>query len=242
MAPALASWKELATVFASAIEPAGFDVLGAAQVGAYNRTLDDALRGYRLPELVGERSLVLVLGNTRRMWPLFLRAYRERWHGEENPVDAHARHELTRAVAHVATVLGIQGELRFTFEQAPRAVAVQRLAILAGVAEQSPVGLLVHPEHGPWLSFRGAAVFALEGPDDRPAPITCSACDEKPCLAAREAVDRATGQVYTRETFDAHWRLWLGMREACPVGAQARFSDQQIRYHYLKQRAILEER
>ncbi len=216
--------------------------MGAAQVGTYNRTLDDALSGYRLPELIGERSLVLVLGNTRRMWPIFIRAYRERFHFEENPIDAYARCELTRALAHVATTLNTKGELRFTFEQAPRAVAVQRLAILAGVAEQSPVGLLVHPEHGPWLSFRGAAVFALEGPDARPLPVTCSACDEKPCLAAREVVDTATGRVYTRETFDAHWRLWLGMREACPVGTQARFGEQQIRYHYLKQRAILEER
>jgi hypothetical protein len=236
-----AVWREVATRLSSAIAPAGFDVMGAAQVGVYNRTLDEKLSGYRLPELAGERSLVLVLGNTRRMWPLFMRAFRERLRSEEHPVDAYARHELTRAVAEVAGGLNIAGDLRFTFEQAPRAVAVQRLAILTGVAEQSPVGLLVHPEHGPWFSFRAAAIFSTEGPEAQRAPITCSACDTKPCLAAREKVDLATGGVYTRESFDAHWRLWLGMREACPVGTPARFGEQQIRYHYLKRREVLEE-
>lgn len=235
-------WQELREQLASRIGPPGFEIFGAATVGEYNRTLEENLSGYRLPEPDGEGSLVLVIGNTRRLWPLFLRAYADGpLSSETDPVDAYASSKLGAAVTEIAAAFAVTSALRYTFDPVPHAVAVQRLTILAGVAEQSPVGLLVHPEYGPWFSLRAAAVFGLPGPAGAAPPATCSRCSDKPCLPARERVHTATGGIYSRESFDAHWRLWLEMREACPVGAQARFTEQQTRYHYLKQLDILRE-
>jgi hypothetical protein len=235
-------WRALADQLQSRIGPSGFEVLGAVTVGAHNDTLEEHLAGYRLPEPDGAGSLVLVIGNTKRLWPLFMRAYEDAsLSAEANPIDRYTSSKLDLAVAEVAGAFGVASALRYTFDAVPRAVAVQRLTILAGVAEQSPVGLLVHPEFGPWFSLRAAAVFGLPGPAGAVPPATCSRCSTRPCLAAKDRVHTATGGVYTRESFDAYWQLWLGMRESCPVGAQARFSEQQTRYHYLKRLEILHE-
>lgn len=235
-------WEDLKAQLAQRLEGAGFDIFGAATVGAYNQTLDENFQGYRLPEPSGEDSLVLVIGNTRRLWPMFLRAYAAApLSSDAHPLDAYTRSELARAVDEVADAFKVESALRYTFDPLPRAVAAQRLTVLTGAAEASPVGLLIHPSYGPWFSLRAAAVFGVAGPKVSAPPAICSVCVDKPCIQALERVKAATGGIFNRETFEAHWKLWLAMREACPVGEGARFSEQQIRYHYLKNVSILQE-
>jgi Methylmalonic aciduria and homocystinuria type C family len=223
------------------LNPAGFDVLGAVNVGAYNRTIEPAHEGFRLPELRDARDLVLVVGNTRRLWPLFLEAFKATSIGtEEHPVDSYSRLHIGAAVERMAQERALRFAIRYSFDPEPRAVAISRLATLAGVGEASPVGLCVHPEHGPWFSLRAAVVFDVEGPPSRAAAPTCSVCKERSCLKARDEVLK-TSISFDRATFLAHWRTWLAMRDACPVGRSARYGEQQIRYHYVKDRAILHE-
>jgi methylmalonic aciduria homocystinuria type C protein len=35
------------------------------------------------------------------------------------------------------------------------------------------------------------------------------------------------------------WRLWLAVRDACPVGREYRYSENQIRWHYAHDRSAL---
>jgi hypothetical protein len=35
------------------------------------------------------------------------------------------------------------------------------------------------------------------------------------------------------------WRAWLAVRDACPIGRDYRYDDDQLRYHYTKDRAAL---
>jgi cyanocobalamin reductase (cyanide-eliminating) / alkylcobalamin dealkylase len=232
------AWPDVRAELAARIEAPGFELLGAVNVGAYNETLDAALDGHRLPELepCSAQSLVLVIGNTRRLWPSFLDAYRTTALAREaQPLDAYTRWHLEEAAGAVARAFELSFALRFTFDPVPRAVAIQRLVTLAGVAEPSPVGLCVHPEYGPWFSLRAAAIFGVPGPAPSSPPATCSQCTTRPCLVRRDELITATGGEYSARTFEAHWPLWLAMREACPVGRDARYSEQQVRYHYLKQ-------
>ena len=60
-------------------------------------------------------------------------------------------------------------------------------------------------------------------------------------MAARDGVLALSGDGFDRATFLANWRTWLAMRDACPIGKGVRYGEQQIRYHYLKDRSILEE-
>ena len=233
---------DVRNALASELGPWGFEVLGAVGVGAYNRTLEPRHHGLRLPELRDERDAAFVVGNTRRLWPLFLQAYaRTPLRAEPHPLDEYARTRIGSAVTRVAAELRVRFELRYSFDEAPRGVAISRLATLAGIGEASPVGLCIHPEYGPWFSLRAAVVFEVEGPEPRSAAPTCSACSSRPCVTARTEMLNRCGGAFDRATFLAHWRAWLAMRDACPVGTASRYDDRQIRYHYLKERAILEE-
>jgi methylmalonic aciduria homocystinuria type C protein len=42
----------------------------------------------------------------------------------------------------------------------------------------------------------------------------------------------AAGEPRTTEELRDRWRLWLAVRDACPVGREHRYSDEQIRFHY----------
>lgn len=234
-------FSEVAAALNSRLRPAGFDVLGAVNVGAYNRTLASEHEGFRLPELRDERDLVLVVGSTRRIWPLFLRACaRAPLDREAHPFDTYSRLRVGRAASEVANELGLQHAIRYSFDRTPQAVAIQRLATLSGVAELAPIGLCVHPAHGPWFSLRAAVLFDVEGPAPHAASPTCSTCSSRPCLAARdEMLGRCAGAL-DESAFQVDWRAWLAMRDACPVARSARYDEQQIRYHYVKDRSILD--
>jgi methylmalonic aciduria homocystinuria type C protein len=112
----------------------------------------------------------------------------------------------------------------------PSAVPIQRLGSRVGLASLGPAYLSVHPRFGPWFAYRAVAVLDLP-PEIQPAPRTepCTTCPA-PCGAALE---QALGP---RRSLDVeeNWQRWLAVRDACPVQAEARYPDDQIRYHYTK--------
>jgi methylmalonic aciduria homocystinuria type C protein len=236
------TWRDARALLQERIEARGFEVLGAVASEAYNASLEDALAAYRIPSLGAGETVALVVGNTRRLWPLFIEAYASTEVGrEQHPLDAYSRLHITRAAEAIGQELGIAHLVRFSFDPPPHTVAIQRLAALAGAAELAPIGLCVHPSYGPWLSLRAVIVLALPGPEpSAPAAPTCSRCEAKPCLGPREKVMAMGAAEVTRERLAEHWETWLAMRDACPIGRAARYSDQQIRYHYLKDRSALE--
>ena len=159
---------------------------------------------------------------------------------EEHPLDVYTRMHLGAATARVTAELSLRHELRFSFDHAPKAIAIQRLAALTGAAEIAPIGLCIHPSYGPWFSLRAAVVFSVAGPELRMPASICARCAQKPCLATRERVLAGLqGRGPTREVFESDWEGWLAMLEACPVGADQRYDDYQIRYHYTKDKGGL---
>jgi hypothetical protein len=105
----------------------------------------------------------------------------------------------------------------------------------------SPLGLLVHPEHGLWHSYRGALVFR----DDMAAPPAegerspCEVCATKPCLGACP-VQAFTGAGYDVDACVVHVRGTEGRecrelgclaRRACPIGRHGAHVADQARFH-----------
>lgn len=234
-------WQQAREQLRERLAPLGFEVLGAVASSAYNASLDDKLAAYRIPLPLGDTpSVALVIGNTKRLWPLFLEAFASSALGDEaHPLDAYSRGHINAAAAHVANALGVVHETRFSFDPPPHTVAIQRLAALAGAAELAPIGLCVHPVYGPWFSLRAAVVLTLPGPEPSTSAPTCTTCAGKPCMGPREKVMAMGAAGVSRELLAEHWETWLAMRDACPVGRDARYGDAQIRYHYLKDRALL---
>jgi methylmalonic aciduria homocystinuria type C protein len=237
----MTSWQNARDVLSERLAPLGFEVLGAVASDVYNASLDDKLAAYRieLAEHDGP-SVALVIGNTRRLWPLFLEAFATTTLADEaDPLDAYSRRHVGAAAERLGSELGVVSSVRFSFDPPPNTVAIQRLTALAGVAEVSPIGLCVHPAYGPWFSLRAAVVLGVAGPGASTPAATCSGCASRPCLGPRERVMALGTAGFSRELLAEHWQSWLAMRDACPIGRGQRYGDAQVRYHYLKDRSVL---
>ena len=132
---------------------------------------------------------------------------------------------------------------------------LRRLLELARVQHRSLLGIGIRPDCGPWLAVRGALWCSLTGaerdllqtryPPLDPASHPCLHCADRPCVAACPAAaishrkpDTAMPTKDLQSCLDyrsavsspcAH-RCFA--RERCPVGSDARYPPQQVRYHY----------
>jgi len=217
---------------------AGFDLLQPLQVGWYNSQVSGNLR---LEDYGSPSKLALVIGNTRALWPKFLAALRAdpTLSSEAHPLYAYTEQSISRAAAALESPWCV----RWSHAGGAQLVAMQRLAHAAGLAYLSESQLSVHAEYGPWIGLRAALSVDLPGPPG-PAPQLahpCGGCEGR----CRPAFERALGAISgelnstSRELERAvgqDWRLWLACRDACPTGRQYRYPDEQIRYHYLKDR------
>ena len=115
--------------------------------------------------------------------------------------------------------------------------------------EQSPIGVMMHAEHGLWHSYRFAllgAGFELETASPA-AESPCAGCASRPCLRRcpvdafdENGYDVARCARYLRQTPQAQC-LAAGClaRIACPVAPELRYLPAQGRFHL---RAFLDAR
>lgn len=116
-----------------------------------------------------------------------------------------------------------------------------RWAMRADAMHPSPLGLLIHPEHGLWHALRAALIFpdAHEVPPRATARSPCAGCADRPCLAACP-VGAFDGKTYAVDACAAHVRSDVGRdcrergcraRRACPVGQAWAWCDDQQTFH-----------
>jgi epoxyqueuosine reductase QueG len=106
----------------------------------------------------------------------------------------------------------------------------------------SPLGILIHPVYGLWHAYRAALVAPAIAEGIEPAAEAahpCDSCSEKPCLNACP-VDAFTPSGYNVPACAAYLASTAGKtcrhggcaaRNACPVGAEFRYSEPQLRFH-----------
>jgi len=216
---------------------AGLDLSAAFPVDAYNRSVPDA---YRLPTLGRGRPCGIVIGNSRTFWPKFLEALRRspRLCESAHPVNTYVTEKLSDLLQDLPAAF----EVRYAHTSKPSPVAMQRAAQISGLAHTSPSHLSIHPEHGPWIALRAVIVLDADGwwaGEPAPAPDPCTPCSSKPCLEALDRAVAASRDEPAGERVSRHWRLWLGVRDACPIGRTSRYSEEQCEYHYRPSRDFL---
>lgn len=232
-----AAAAELTNILARRLRPAGIDLVQPLAARWY----DDAVAPeYRLPRPAGRSdALAIVLGNSGALWTPFrawLAAEPSRL-DDPDPIDRYVTGAITAALAEV----GVAHEVRFSYEPPPRRVAMQRLAHVAGLAALTPAMLCIHPTFGPWIALRAAVVLDVAAPDGSPPapPVACDGCALhcEPALARAQA---ASAEVRAGEDPVAdHWRLWLAVRDACPLGREHRYPEPLLEYVYTKDRSVL---
>ena len=223
--------SKMAATIVSTCADGGLDLNASTAVGAYNALVDAP---FRLPG--PDECLVIVIGNSRAIWPHITSFVRSLDPQPTDPVDAYVEALIGTATAGLAELI----DVRYSHEPPPRRIAIQQLADVAGLAWLSPSHLCVHPVYGPWIALRAAIVLDVPAPAVLPARAAAPGCDCAhgcgPLLTAALASlpgGPATGGPVTSDSVQADWRRWVAMRDGCPIGREHRYDDDQIEYHYI---------
>ena len=230
----MADPRDLYEPFRSACEKAGFDVVHGFDVSAYNAKVDPPLRLHRFER---KAPVGFLVGNTKALWEVFLRALEAEpsRREDEHPLDGYAKAHITRA----ADTLNAPHVILWADDVGPSAAPVQRIAHATGLAWLSPSHLSVHPVYGPWFAFRAVVLVDRDGDGFGRSipPDPCSAC-HKPCMAALDtAVSKS--ETLDHSAVSEHFELWRRVRDVCPEGAPHRYDEAQLRYHYTKDKELL---
>ena len=168
--------------------------------------------------------------------------------GAPHPLDRWSR----RVAENVSQLLSVQAVYPF---DGPPYFPFQQWANRAEGLEQSPIGVMMHPDFGLWHSYRFALLgrFALPGDDLQgeeavgtnlsadqvSATSLCLNCVSKPCLhtcpvaafdARGYAVERCAEYLQQTPQADCHQQGCLA-RNACPVAPQLRYVGAQGHFH-----------
>ena len=190
-----------------ALADAGFEIV-------HRFAVDAVVHEPGLERLAGAPVGILI-GNTRTLWPRF----RERAELDiAHPLDRYTEQTIDRLVPAGGHCYYSHRRYDGTF------LPFQRLAVAAGLGALSPTQLVIHPIYGPWFALRAVVVCGGEPPATLPIDRVCR-CDGH-CKAALSRALATTGP--------EPWRAWLAVRDACTVGRDWRYSEDQIRYHYTK--------
>lgn len=175
----------------------------------------------------------LLIGNVGSgLWPSFSGSA-EYADGLPNPMDRWT----VSIVGPVARELG--ADIRYPFGDT--VWPFQHYARQAMGIDQSPIGLLIHPEFGLWSAFRAALIFEREG--DAIAPMIavspCDSCVDKPCLSSCP-IGAFTPQGFDYRSCKTHVASADGAacftngclaRQACPVGKDHAYSPEHQNFH-----------
>jgi ferredoxin len=193
--------------------------------------------GEGTPALVDGRpaaSIVLVGNIGSSIWPAF-----RQWQAKQpdaggpDPLDAWSKAVIGRVAGDHA--------LTAWFPSDPPWQPFQQWAMRAEGLKASPLGILIHPEYGLWHGYRGALGFSepLE-PQAVGAAHPCDACAAKPCLSTCPAgavrpgkfdVPACRSHLRSAEAQTGCMAMGCLARAACPVGAEHRYCDDQLRFH-----------
>lgn len=207
---------------------AGVNLAGVLTIGAYDERVPSGWRSAAL--LPSARSaVVLATGG-----PAFFRAFRESPDAQEpiDPLDRFLVRVVEAAVrAEPAAVAGYYFERRGGFAD------FMELARVCGLGVPSRLGILIHPEFGPWLAIRALILterlLAATQGDSGFEP--CSGCPA-PCAGACPG-DALHAAVFDLPRCAAHserdpaCQLGCAARRACPVGAPHRYDPDAEAHH-----------
>lgn len=224
-------WQGLAEQFASGSAEAGLDLTHAFNVRQYNF---QACENERLFDFERPDALGILIGNTRKLWPIFMQALREdsSLQAEPHPLDTY----VTARLRSLATgVFGRSSQLVFSHATVPKAFPIQRLAEAVNFAALSPSHLSIHPQYGPWIALRAVVVVDVEGPPLAPLELSrpCRGCSA-PCVPALNRALSVSTTPISAASIAEHAHDWIAVRDACPVGRDFRYGQEQLTYHYVK--------
>ena len=201
------------------------------------RLSQEEIETYDLPVELPSVALVGNIGSS--YWKVF-RESPEYADGEADPLDRWSK----RVAAEIAGAFPVKPIFP---SDGPPYFPFQRWAQRAEGLEASPLGILMHPSHGLWHSFRFALLCDRE-PSLVSGIVPCRDCATRPCLqtcpvdaVSERGYDFERCADYLLNNADApcHSQGCLA-RYACPVSKNRQYFVEQSRFHlraFLKARS-----
>ena len=129
----------------------------------------------------------------------------------------------------------------------PTVLGLQRLGTLAGWHHPSPFMVGIDPEWGSWFAYRAVVLADTQLPPTprRVGASPCDTCASRVCVSACPAgaltngFDLKSCLAYRGSPGSACQDRCVA-RNTCPVGADHRYSDAQIRYHYGRSMKVIQ--
>jgi hypothetical protein len=176
-----------------------------------------------------ERQLILFGHAGRRLWEC---VQAEGIHSA-HPIDEYS----VRTVERWQALALPQARSRRVFPGTQR-IGLQRLGAIAGWHRAAPFMVGIDSVWGSWFAYRVAILTDTALPASNPIDngYPCDNCVDKPCITACPAGALASGSFNLtacnagRLTPESTCALSCLARSACPVGAQHRYDDSQIRH------------
>lgn len=248
----------------------GFDVFQPFRVSTYNEyilakglaTDEDHVGGTafslkplpRFGRSKDEDTLAVIIGNSRALWPHFLRWLKAQPEpaAVKDPVDTYTEQVLRSAISSFASAAARQSEpvaydIFWAADYSPeRLVDMNRAAMVSGNSYFSEeMYLSVHPMFGSWVAFRAVVVFDLPGAylGKPPPPLPPLLSDEEAAAAQKAFAEALKASSEVELNCDgmpleiAH--KWAAMRDCVSLGREHKYDDLQSEYHYTKNPAML---
>jgi hypothetical protein len=227
---------------------AGFDIFATFPAGAYNAHDKIAPRPELLIPAKDESTLAIIVGNTRELWEPFCRHLKSSLEGaallaSTDPLDQYTKHIVQRVLSQVSP--GEETEVVYAFETVEengRCCSVHTAGHVAGLAyyDAAHTQRSIHPIYGPWFAYRAVITLpgrvwskALPGTAEAPCSCPCSEEELRKVAALQASVMAEWGKVSEQES----WNGLIRVSEAFVTGAEHKYSDAQLHYHYSPQEA-----
>ena len=238
------------------LSASGIDITHALDVRWYNAYIAEEKLPLKPLPTFGRKdgALAVLIGNSKALWPEFLK-----WLGEHDDPSAVAEPLDTFTTAAIKEAIATfkghkRGEVYWTSESGSRLVSMQRVAVCSALCyHDSETQLAIHPTFGAWCAFR--AVLVLDAAPSAhgvsaaaPPRLDCLLTDADKQAAraamaeALEASDEANlcTQLHGAKGMERDVRLaWAALRDCVQLGAEHRYSEAQLVYHYTKDKAVL---
>jgi hypothetical protein len=213
---------------------AGLGVLGALSPARYDALVPLA---WQLPAaLPAARTAIVVASGGCALWDAIARGAVPR-PGGSDPVDHHTREALLRALETLEAD-GHPSRALFAFETLGGVYAdFVALARAAGLGAPSRLGLLLHPEFGPWFSIRALILTPLALPETPFAPgfDPCTGCPapcQSTCPTAAPGLQGFDLAACDRgRAAHSACRAACAARRACPIGAEHAYPREAEAHH-----------
>ena len=211
------------------LETAGFNLSGTLSPEQFDPLVPEVWQSkHHVP---GCRGILVVGSGGRALWSAFTRSPEAGL--REDPLDRYT----ARVVGEVAdTILPRAGISLYWEKRDKQYLPMMKLGERAGLGTPGRLGILLHPEFGPWLAVR--ALLYLPFPVDPGEPQSFDPCNgcPAPCAAAclGQVVHEAglePSDCFRTRVLKRGCRVGCAARSACVVGPEHAYTPTQLAHH-----------